>query len=144
MSVEENIADVRRAVDAFGRASLDEYMKLYAPDCVMHFIPPGLPAGVEGARLLYGAFLNAFPDAPRLSIDDVFGVGDRLACRFTTRGTHAGDFVGVPATGRTIEVTGITILRFRDGRCVERWSESNLAAVRQRLAADLGKATGGA
>lgn len=120
------------AIAAFRPESLDTYLEIYGPSVVAHFLPPGLPRGIEGLRIFYGAFLSAFPDTA-LTADETFEVGDHVVMRFTLRATHRGDFFGVPSTGSPIEVTGITIMRFENGRCVERWSESNLAAVMVQL-----------
>jgi predicted ester cyclase len=62
----------------------------------------------------------------RIELHETFGDGDRLTSRFTLSGRHDGDFMGVPATGRAIAMPGITILHFRDGRCAERWTCSDM------------------
>jgi predicted ester cyclase len=72
-----------------------------------------------------------FPDL-HLSTDDVLVDGDRAAVRWTATGTHEGDELGVPATHRRVTMTGIDIIRVRDGRIVERWGEFNgLDTMRQ-------------
>ena len=71
----------------------------------------------------------------RIRLDDVLERGDEVAARFAFTATHRGEFMSVPATGRPVEVTGITILKYRDGRCVERWSEMNTLALLQQIGA---------
>lgn len=132
MSTDANEAALRRAVTSFSPDGLENYLQLYHPDATLHFLPPGLPPGRAGARLFYQGFLTAFPDT-RLTLDDVVAAGDRVACRFTIAATHRGDFMGVPATGRQVSFDGITILRFADGQCVERWSEANFLGLLQQL-----------
>jgi len=134
MSSEENKAVIRRAVPHFTPSGLETYLHLYHPQAKLHFLPPGLPAGREGARVFYGNFLAAFPDT-RLTVDDFVSEGDKVACRFTVTGTHRGEFMGVAATGKNVSVTGITILRFENGQCVERWSEANFLGLLQQLGA---------
>ena len=128
-----NSARSLEAIAAFRPESLDRYLEIYHPAVTAHFLPPGLPSGIEGLRIFYGAFLDAFPDTA-LTADETFECNDRVVMRFTLRATHQAEFFGVPATGAPITVTGITIMRFEGGKCIERWSESNLAAVMVQLA----------
>jgi steroid delta-isomerase-like uncharacterized protein len=134
MSVEANKTALRRAVGNFSTATLDAYLQLYHPQAVLHFLPPGLPQGRQGAQLFYQGFLAAFPDA-QITLEDFVSEDDKVAARFTLEGTHRGEFMGVPATGTRITLSGITILRFVDGQCVERWNEANFLALLQQLGA---------
>lgn len=61
--------------------------------------------------------------------------GDRVACRFMVSGMHRGPFRGMPATNKPFSLPGITILRFADGRCVERWSQADFLSLLQQLGA---------
>jgi predicted ester cyclase len=131
---EDHKAILTRAASLFGPAQLDEYLKLYAVDSQLHFLPPGLPQGREGARIFYQVLFAAF-DGVRLTILDMMGEGDRVALRFGLEATHRAAFLGIPPSGRRVTAEGITILRFAAGECVERWSESNLMAVLQQSAA---------
>jgi predicted ester cyclase len=131
---EDHKAILTRAASLFGPAQLDEYLKLYAVDSQLHFLPPGLPQGRPGARLFYQGVFAAFDDV-RLTIRDMVGEGDRVAVRFGLEGTHRAEFLGVCPSGRRVTAEGITIFRFEAGECVERWSESNLIAVLQQSAA---------
>jgi predicted ester cyclase len=56
-----------------------------------------------------------------LSLDEVFGQDNKLCVRFTNTGSHVGELVGVPPTGREITMEGMTVMHFRDGKCMERW-----------------------
>lgn len=101
----------------------------------MHNLPPGLPAGFEGIKLYYEAFWSAFPDA-QLKVENLVAEGDKVACSFVVNATHTGHFMGtVPPTQRRITLTGITILRLRDGKCVERWSCYDTLSLMQQLGA---------
>jgi steroid delta-isomerase-like uncharacterized protein len=134
VSIASNKELVRHAAAIFSRERLEEYLQFYAPDAALHFLPPGLPRGREGARQYYEMFLGAFPDG-RVTIDDLIGEGDQVACRFRVGGTHEGSFMGAPATGRRVSTTGITIFRISGGQCVERWSEANFVALLQQVGA---------
>jgi steroid delta-isomerase-like uncharacterized protein len=79
-------------------------------------------------------FTSAFPDA-RLSVDDSIAEGDRVVSRWTLTGTHRGEFQGVPATGRTVTITGIEFNRVVDGRIAEHWSQFDLMGLMQQIGA---------
>lgn len=129
----------RTALGAAGRhfnaGDLTAYLTtLYAPDAVAHFLPPGMPQGHTGLQLYYRAFMDGFPDA-QLYFDDTVAAGDKLAVRFHIIATHAGAFNGIPATGTRVTFTGSTIMRFVDGKVVERWSQSDFLGLLQQVGA---------
>lgn len=86
----------------------------------------------EGWTAFFQAFRTAFPDA-RFTVEDRVAEGDRVAARLTMRGTHLGSLNGIPATGRTITVTGMSIERVVDGRIVEGWNENDALGLMQQL-----------
>jgi steroid delta-isomerase-like uncharacterized protein len=87
---------------------------------------------LDGIRQIVTAIRAAFPDV-RFTADDVIAEGDKVAARFTMRGTQRGDFMGIPATNKEITVTGIDIVRFRDGKAVEHWHEWSGLGLMQQL-----------
>jgi predicted ester cyclase len=111
-------------------SSRERYLKLYDPTIVLHGY--GLQPGIDAVRAHYGRLWSAFPDVT-LRIDDIVESGDRLANRFAISGTHSGEFRGAAPTGRRIEYSGITILRFSGGRCVERWSQTDTLSMLRQL-----------
>lgn len=131
---DENRARVRQMIGRLNAGDLDAYLAAYHPDCVLYGYPPGLPPGRPGARQFYAAAVAAFPDV-QLTLDDVIARGDRVAVRYTAQGTHSAPFFGVEATGRGVRWSGITILRFRAGLCVERWNSMDTLALLQQLGA---------
>jgi predicted ester cyclase len=124
---------LRRAASIFGRERFEEYLLLYAENARLHFLPPGLPDGRAGARAFYGAVFDAFENL-RLTIDDMIGDGDQVGLRFSLVGIHRKEFLEIPASNREIRVSGVTIFRFANGECVERWSETNLFSVLRQAA----------
>ena len=129
---EANKAAMRRFFeDVYNKgnpAALDE---LTAPNFVSH--DRGNPShDREGVKQIVGAIRGAFPDV-HFTADDVFAEGDRVAARFTMKGTHKGDFMGVPATGKEIVVTGIDIVSFSNGKAVEHWHEWSGLELLQQL-----------
>ena len=77
---------------------------------------------------------GAFPDL-ELTVEDCFGDGDRAVARWSARATHGGDFLGIPATGRRVEMAGIDIVRVEGGKIAELWAQADLAGVLQQLSA---------
>lgn len=120
MSTEENKTLYRRWFEeVVSGGNLELADELLSPDYVLHF--PGVPGPLdsEGHKQLVMMFRNAFPDWQE-SIDDVIAEGDRVAIRVTGRGTHEGEFQGVPATGAHVSATGIGIGRIDNGRILGR------------------------
>ena len=133
MSAEENKSVSRRVADEiFSGGNLDLADELYAPDYVLH--DPMLPEdlyGPEGLKRYAAMTLGAFPDA-RVTVEDQVAEGDKVVSRWTAAGTHTGDLMGIPPTGRRIEVSGITINRFSGGKIAEDWYQSDdLEMMRQ-------------
>jgi predicted ester cyclase len=84
-----------------------------------------------------GFYESIFAGLPGSQIEllDVFGSDDRIVARFVQRGRHDGELMGVPATGRDVELNGITILAFRDGRVTERWAVADMLGLLMQLGA---------
>jgi steroid delta-isomerase-like uncharacterized protein len=131
MHEQQNEAALAAARDEWNAGNLEGYLRLYAPDAVVHGYA-GVEPGLAGIRQFYEAFWTGFP-ASHLEFEDVFAAGDRVACRYVLRGTHAGAFQGIPATDRSVTMPGITILRFAAGRCVERWSQADFLGLLGQL-----------
>jgi steroid delta-isomerase-like uncharacterized protein len=127
----ENLDLLHRSLEAWNRRDLATYAELYAPDAVVRGVGPG-PLGVEETMGAYEAFFAGFPDL-RLTVEETVEEGERIAVRFTVRGTHEGVFQGIPPTGRTVDVQGISILHFSEGRIVERWNQLDQLGMLQQL-----------
>jgi steroid delta-isomerase-like uncharacterized protein len=76
--------------------------------------------GQDGLKKVIAMFREGFPDLV-FSVEDAVEHGERLAVRFRLRGTHRGVFVGIPGTGRAVDVAGMTMARFAGGRLAEEW-----------------------
>jgi steroid delta-isomerase-like uncharacterized protein len=136
MSTQENVAVVRRFVERLNRGELAAVDDLVTDDVVYHDGPPGLSFGIVGYRQLIGGYLAAFPDL-RLTPLDMIAADDKVVVRFTVGGTHRGDLMGMPPTGKTMEVRGTTIMRFREGKVAEEWELVDMLAMTQQLGAAL-------
>jgi steroid delta-isomerase-like uncharacterized protein len=111
---------VEQAIDSWNRGDLQKYLQLYADDAVLYGYA-GLGPGLENVRRFYEDWWRAFPGS-KLLLHDIICAADKVACRLAIDGAHAGTFQGMPASGKPISVSGFTILRFVNGKCVERWS----------------------
>jgi steroid delta-isomerase-like uncharacterized protein len=87
---------------------------------------------LTGARAFYHEIWNALPDG-ELQLHEVVAADDLVACRVTIDGTHAARLLDVPPTGRRLHLEAITILRFRDGRIIERWNRQDDAGLMAQL-----------
>jgi steroid delta-isomerase-like uncharacterized protein len=122
---------VRRLLAAINSQDYDALPNLVASDYV--YRAPGEELqGVEGLQGLLSAYHQGFPDL-KLIIQDMFGDGDRVATAFTFTGTHDGELMGVPATGRRVRVDGIIHSRVEGGRIVEEWELLDLATLYEQL-----------
>jgi steroid delta-isomerase-like uncharacterized protein len=94
----------------------------------------GPDVGVEAYSAAVDATHAAFPDLVA-TVHFQVAEDDKVVTRWSATGTHAGDFAGVPATGRPVTVSGIHIHRVRDGRLLEHWEELNLLGVLRQIGA---------
>lgn len=133
MSVAEHKALIHRTVDAFNLGDWDAVDRLFAPDYVDHDpyranLPPG-PAGVKQA---WTGFRAAFPDL-HATIEDLIAEGDKVAVRGAIRGTHLGELMGIPPTGKRVTMTLIDVNRIGGGKLAERWAEADMLGMLQQL-----------
>ncbi len=106
--------------------------ELLHPDHVDHTMPiPGLPQGRDGVLQLMQTFRAAFPDLV-MSVDTVIAQDDLVGEVLTLRGTHTGSFLGLPPTGKAVEIKSVNICRIEDDLVRERWGASDdLGLLRQ-------------
>jgi len=115
--------------DAVNSGNLALLEKFVAPGYVEH--SEGF-RGVEPFRQQITAFRAAFPDL-HMSIDDLLIDGDRFASRTTVTGTHAGDLMGIPATGKHISVEAVDMGRIQNGQAQERWGGLDMYSLLTQL-----------
>lgn len=118
----------------FNQKDLSAFEAYFSTSLTDHALPPGMPEGFEGRRMFYSAMLAAFPDM-EVRIEDLFAEGDKLVMRWSVRGTHNGDMMGIPPTGKQISVGGIAIDRFENGQSVEHWEVFDQVGLMQQLGA---------
>ena len=133
MSAEDNKALVRRFVDEVqSGGNIDLIDEVCSPGFVNHSAPPGIPADREGIKILTAMFRGAFPDS-HFTVEDMVAEGDKVVTRKTFHGTHEGEFMGIPASGRAVSMGLIDIVRISEGRVVEHWAMGDSLGLMQQL-----------
>ncbi|MDP9368230.1 MAG: ester cyclase [Chloroflexota bacterium] len=135
MSLEENKAIVCRVWDeVVSRGTLGVADELIAPEFIYH--APGTPElhGPDGFAQLIAMYRAAFPDL-QATVEDLIAEGDKVVSRYTVRGTHQGELMGIPRTGRRVTEAGIVISRLADGKLVEDWHSPDTLGLLQQLGA---------
>jgi steroid delta-isomerase-like uncharacterized protein len=120
--------------EVWGRGDEAALEELLDPDFVDHDALPGQSPDREGHRQILAAFRSAFPDL-NVTTEDVVVEGDKVVSRWTARGTHQGDLMGIAPTGNGVTIKGIDVLRVAGGRIAERWAQFNDLELMQQLGA---------
>ena len=115
--------------DFFQTGDLSFVDRLFTKDAKLHM--PGLPTNVD-TRQLFSALRPAMPDF-QTRIEDIVAEGDKGALRITWSGTHKGELMGIPATGKHVEVTEMQFYRIQDGKIAERWVEADMLGMLQQM-----------
>ncbi len=133
---EENKAILRRVnEEVFSQGNLDLVDELLSPDYVLH--DPGLPGGelrgTDSFRQQWvSMFRNAFPDL-QLSVEDQIAEGDTVVTRYTGRGTHQGELMGIPPTNNEVVVSGTIVSRVSGGGIEEEWNNFDALGMMRQL-----------
>jgi steroid delta-isomerase-like uncharacterized protein len=112
-----------------GRA--DAIDEMLADDAVIHGLGANLQGPAEFKRF-HSAYRNAYPDVT-IDVDDLVAEGDMVAVRWSAIGTHRGDGLGFPATGRRAQFTGMVFVRIKEGKLVEGWNNFDQLGMLQQL-----------
>ena len=135
MSAEQNKATVRRWLES-GWNSHDPSLadELLTSDYMLH--EPGTPnfaGGIPAFKEFVNNLLTALPDV-KFTIEDMRAEGDKVVWRWTGRATHGGSLMGIPPTGKPVQVTGIIISRFTaDGKWAEDWVNWDTLGLLQQI-----------
>lgn len=109
----------RRLYTLINEGRVDQVANLISPDYIEHDPLPGQGFGQEGVLDRFSVITTAL--APHFTVEDLITEGDRIVVRWTNRGTHVGEFAGIPATGRAFTIAGIDIYRVADEQLCEHW-----------------------
>ncbi|HEY5989363.1 MAG TPA: ester cyclase [Streptosporangiaceae bacterium] len=135
MPNKDGAAVVRRCFeDVLGGCRLHLLTELVAPGYVDHTAQPGRSPGIAGIREVTHMFRTAFPDLT-VTVEDCLADGDRVATRFTLRGTHTGPFAGMAPTGRQVTIGGMAITRLASGQIAEQWDQADMLGLLRQLGA---------
>ena len=135
MSIEKNKQAMNRFVEFINTASEILSKELISADA--RFYVPGQPEplrGPAGYLNIINMMRSGFPDI-RWELEEMVAEKEKVAARFTMRGTHQGTFFSVPATSRTIEVTAVNFYRFSDGQIIEEYGQPDLLSLLQQIGA---------
>jgi steroid delta-isomerase-like uncharacterized protein len=132
--VAENIERSERFVEqAFNARNLDIVDELVADDYVTHDVPGAVSIEGKDAYRDYIASIHAGFSDLTAEVETCFGQDDLVCTRTSYRGTHDGEFMGVPATGKSVAITGTTITRIEDGKMVETWANVDTLGLLQQV-----------
>jgi steroid delta-isomerase-like uncharacterized protein len=130
MAMEQNKTMVQRYVEEFNKHNVDYLDEYMAPDYSYH--RSGKDMDKEAFKKFHSGVLSAFPDAV-ITAEDMIASGEKIVTRWRIQGTHKGVFHGVAPTGNKINITGIIISKFANGKCVEEWEEADGVGLMQQL-----------
>jgi steroid delta-isomerase-like uncharacterized protein len=132
MSIEANKETVSRFYETvLNNGDLEVLEQLATLDYEEHDPLPGQGTGCEGLRGRVQAIASAF--GQRFAVEDVIAEGDRVVVRWTGSGRHVGEFMGIPATGKSFTITGIDVYRVADGKMAEHWHVVDQFGLLQQL-----------
>ena len=133
---EENKALARSWFEElFNAQNLDAADEITAQDSVNHDpLLTNLPSGPEGDEHVVNLYHGAFPDA-QITVEDQIAEGDKVVTRWTGRGTHQGEFMGVAPSGNRVEIAGITINRISGSKISETWTIYDALGMMQQIGA---------
>ncbi|MBX3082421.1 MAG: ester cyclase [Anaerolineae bacterium] len=130
---EQNKAAVRHFIEtAFNQHDLGGFPDYYSPNLIDHALPPNMPQGLEGRKMLASMFFTGFPDI-RVTIEDMVAEGDKVVAYWSATGTHQGDLMGIPPTGKYVTISGMAIDRLQGGKSVEHWEIIDQLGLMQQL-----------
>ena len=132
LSDENKAIAVRLMDEVWNTHSVDRFEDFYDPNYVSHALPPGFSADREGMKQYNKQYFQAFPDM-RITIDGMIAEGDSVAVYYTGTGTHQGELIGIPPTGKQVSASAILTLRIANGKIVEDWLDGGKLSLLQQL-----------
>jgi steroid delta-isomerase-like uncharacterized protein len=133
-SPHSNVDAVRGLLEALNRGDLDGWEALLDDNYIVHFPGTTTPLPRAAARQAFEQFFVGFPGLQH-TVEDVWGVDDRVALRLSIRGTHTGAFQGMPPTGKEFTIESINLFRMAHGRLVEQLIQYDAVGMLQQLGA---------
>lgn len=128
MSAEKNMVVVEKFIDAYNRGDGESHVKCTSPDCLLSGEPFGRDGDLQRAKMM----IAAFPDGAYRA-DDLIAGDDEMVLRSTVSGSHQGDPMGIPPTGKEVSMAGITIYHFSGDMVVKVWEHYDKLGLLQQL-----------
>jgi steroid delta-isomerase-like uncharacterized protein len=135
MSAQTNEAAARRALDAFNTGDVEALDEVCSPDYVDYDPndPGGVARGIEAGKEKVQRYRTAMSDLS-VTIEELIATDDAVITRWRAKGTNDGELMGMPATGKVVEITGTSIDHFdSDGRIAESYDQWDNAGFMQQL-----------
>jgi steroid delta-isomerase-like uncharacterized protein len=132
-SSENNKELVRQyLLEVWGNWNYEKEKELVAKDFIDHGAPPNFPSGLEGHHQFLQMCANGFPEVD-ITVDELISEGDKVGCRWTLTGVHQGEFMGVPASGNEVVVTGTDIHKIENGKLKETWPVVDMLGMMNQM-----------
>ena len=133
MSLEKNKALVRRFIEEVqSQHKLTAVDEIMDPNMIDHAAQPSSLNSVETFKKFFAGFIAAFPDVKAV-IHNQVAEGDKVVTHKTFHGTHKGEFMGIPPTGKKVAIEVIDIFRIAGGKFAEHWAVVDMMSVMQQL-----------
>lgn len=133
---EQNKAIVQRILEEGDKKNLGILDEVCTPDYKYRFPSNAEPINIEEHKALWQSFNVAFPDLTH-NIKEIYANGDIVVARIIISGTHEGEFIGLPPTGKKVEFSAIEIFRFSDDKVADFWADADLLGLYQQLGMEL-------
>lgn len=133
MTTEQNKAVLQRLYeDVHNKRNIAPLEELVARDFIEHDATPGQPPGLEGLKQFFSMLYQAFPDF-HVDVEFMVAEEDMVVSRIKVTGTHKGELMGIPATGKKVTFTGMGGFRIKNGKIVEHWENHDIMGLMQQL-----------
>lgn len=136
MSAVKNIALINQVMELINTRNMDEAFNYYDVNYVYHGPGNQELRGRDGIRSLWDLFLTAFPDLTS-TIDETISENNRVALRWTVKGTHQGEFLGIPASNKKINLPITEVFRIENGILKEAWDQYDRLHLLEQIGAKL-------
>ena len=128
MSIEDNKALVRHAIDLWNERELDKFYELLVPGYIEH-LPTG-DISLEQLKQYSNTFFAAFPDI-HFTIEHIVAEGDKVAVLLNWKATHKGEYMGIAPTGNKIDISVAMLIKITHGKWVEFWNITDIGLMQQ-------------
>ena len=136
MSKQDNIAAQTRFGEAINGGDLNDMRSIVSATCIDHDPAPNQVQGPDGYIAFFSMMRKAFPDM-KVDVEQLVADEECVSFAYRLTGTHNGEFMGIPASGNTINVRGMQISKFKDGVMVERWGSTDELGLLKQLGVSL-------